>query len=107
MRLASNLTLKGEGAEKTILKKAPGVRSRLKLDADYGEFIATVEDVRGFAVGMGVTLLDKVSPSGWNPSVRTITAIDGNTLRLDGFLHMDYSVEKVGRSSTLFLLLRV
>ena len=105
VRLASNLTLKGEGADKTILKKAAGVRSRLKLDADYGEFIATVEDVRGFAVGMGVTLLDKVSPSGWNPSVRTITAIDGDTLRFDRFLHMDYAVDQEGMVFNTFPLI--
>jgi hypothetical protein len=105
VRLCSRLTLKGEGAGKTILKKATGVRSRLKLDADYGEFIATVEDARGFAVGMGVTILDKVSPSGWNPSVRTIVGIDGNTLRFDRFLHMDYSVEQEGRVFNTFPLI--
>ncbi len=105
VRLVSHLTLKGEGHDKTILKKAVGVRSLLKLDADYGEFIATVQDVRGFAVGMGVTLLDKVSPSGWNPSVRTIVKIDGNTLHFDRFLHMDYSVEQEGRVFNTFPLI--
>ena len=105
VRLTSHLTLKGEGAGKTILKKASGVRSLLKLDADYGELIATVEDVRGFAVGMGVTILDKVSPSGWTPSVRTIVKIDGNTLQFDRFLHMDYGVEQEGRVFNTFPLI--
>ena len=58
----------------TLLKKAPGVQSNLKLDADYGEAIATVENARGFAPGMGVTILDKVNPEGWTPSVRTIVS---------------------------------
>jgi hypothetical protein len=104
IRLASHLTLKGEGPEKTILKRATGVRSRLAIDADYGEFIATVEDASRFAPGMGVTILDKASPSGWTPSVRTITAIEGNTLRFDRFLHMDYSVEQEGRVFNTFPL---
>lgn len=92
VRLASRLTLRGEGPNKTLLKKIPGVRSGLKLDADYGEVIATVEDVRGFTPGMGVTILDKASPGGWRPSVRTIVRIEGNTLYFDRFLQMDYSV---------------
>jgi hypothetical protein len=105
VRLASHLTLKGEGPDKTILKKATGVRSRLMLDADFGEFIATVQDAKGFAPGMGVTLLDKLSPSGWTPSVRTIVSIDGNTLRFDRFLHMDYSVENDGQVFNTFPLI--
>jgi parallel beta-helix repeat protein len=104
VRLASHMTLKGEGADKTILKKAPGVSSRLKLDADYGEFVATVEDARGFAPGMGVTIVDKVRRSGWTPSVRTIVRIDGQTLHFDRFLHMDYSVENAGEVFNTFPL---
>jgi len=96
LRLASHITLRGEGPEKTILKKATGVKSKLALDADYGEFLATVEDAHGFAPGMGVTILDKVSPAGWTPSVRTIVRIEGQTLYFDKFLQMDYSVAKGG-----------
>jgi len=96
LRLASQITLRGEGPAKTILQKAAGVKSKLALDADYGEFLATVEDAHGFAPGMGVTLLDKVSPSGWTPSVRTIVRIEGQTLYFDKFLHMDYSVANGG-----------
>jgi len=96
LRLASHITLRGEGPAKTILKKARGVKSSLALDADYGEFQATIEDAQGFAPGMGVTVLDKVSPSGWTPSVRTIVRIEDRTLYFDRFLHMDYSVENAG-----------
>jgi len=104
VRLASHLSLRGEGPDKTLLKKVPGVRSKLKLDADYGEMIATVEDVRGFAPGMGVTILDKASPGGWTPSVRTIVRIEGNTLYLDRFLQMDYSVANQGEVFNTFPL---
>jgi hypothetical protein len=105
VRLASHVTLRGEGADKTILKKAPGVKSRLKLDADYGEFIATVEDASGFAPGMGVTIVDKTQRSGWTPSVRTIVRVDGQTLHFDRFLHMDYSVENAGEVFNTFPLI--
>ena len=105
VRLASHVTLRGEGPDKTILKKAPGVKGRLKLDADYGEFIATVEDARGFAPGMGVTIVDKTQRSGWTPSVRTLVRIDGQTLHFDRFLHMDYSVENAGEVFNTFPLI--
>jgi Right handed beta helix region len=105
VRLASRITLRGEGPDKTILKKIAGVHTKLKLDADYGELQATVEDVHGFAPGMGVTLLDKVSPSGWTPSVRTIVRIDGQTLYFDRFLQMDYSVENAGEVFNTFPLI--
>ena len=105
VRLASHLTLRGEGPDKTLLKKIPGVRSKLKLDADYGEMIATVEDVRGFTPGMGVTILDKASPGGWTPSVRTIVRIEGNSLYFDRFLQMDYSVANQGEVFNTFPLI--
>ena len=105
LRLASHITLRGEGPEKTILKKAPGVKSRLALDADYGEFQATVEDPRGFAPGMGVTLVDSTSRSGWTPSLRTSVRIEGQTLYFDRFLHMDYGVEKAGMIFNTFPLI--
>ena len=105
LRLASHVTLRGEGPTKTLLKKAPGVRSKLALDADYGEFQATVDDARGFAPGMGVTIVDKTSPSGWTPSVRTIVRIEDRTLYFDRFLHMDYSVEQAGEVFNTFPLI--
>jgi parallel beta-helix repeat protein len=104
VRLTSHMTLRGEGPDKTVLKKTPGVRTMLKLDADYGEMIATVEDVRGFAPGMGVTVLDKANPGGWTPSVRTIVRIEGNTLYFDRFLQMDYSVARHGEVFNTFPL---
>jgi parallel beta-helix repeat protein len=105
VRLASHIRLRGEGPEKTLLKKAPGVESKLKLDADYGEFIATVEDASGFAPGMGVTILDDSRAFGWTPSVGTILSINGNTLRFDRFLHMDYSVASHGQVFNTFPLI--
>jgi len=104
VRLASHIRLRGEGPEKTVLKKIPGVQSKLAIDADYGEVIATVENASGFAPGMGVTVLDKARADAWTPSVRTILGIEGNTLRLDRFLHMDYSVAQQGKVFNTFPL---
>ncbi len=105
VRLASHITLRGEGPGKTILKKAPGIHSKLTIDADYGEFKATVEDASGFRPGMGVTVVDREQRSGWTPSVRTITRIEGNTLYFDRFLHMDYHVENNGEVFNTFPLI--
>jgi len=105
VRLASHLTLRGEGPGKTILRKAAGVRSKLKLDADYGEFIATVEDASPFKPGMGVVVVDNQQREGWTPSVRTLVSIDGNTLRFDRFLHIDYSVANAGEVFNTFPLI--
>ena len=105
VRLASHLTLRGEGPAETILQKAPGVRSKLKLDADYGEFIATVEDASRFKPGMGVVAVDNQQREGWTPSVRTIVSIEGNTLRFDRFLHIDYSVANAGEVFNTFPLI--
>jgi len=105
VRLASHVTLRGEGPDKTILKKAAGVQSKLKLDADYGEYKATVEDASGFRPGMGVTVVDKQQRSGWTPSVRTITRIDGDTLYFNNFLQMDYHVALDGEVFNTFPLI--
>jgi hypothetical protein len=105
VRLASHVRLRGEGPGKTVLKKAPGVKSRLKIDADYGELIATVEDASGFTPGMGVTILDDGNADSWKPSVRTIVSIEGNTLHLDRFLQMDYSVARQGLVFNTFPLI--
>ena len=105
VRMASGITLRGEGPEKTILKKAPPIHTKLKLDADYAEMKATVESVQGFAPGMGVTLVDKDNLRGWTPSIRTIVRIEGQTLYFDRFLQMDLSVENNGEVFNTFPLI--
>lgn len=104
VRLASHVTLRGEGPTRTILEKAAGVQSKLKIDADYGEFKATVENASGFRPGMGVTVVDNQQRSGWTPSVRTIVRVEGDTLYFDHFLQMDYHVENDGEVFNTFPL---
>jgi Right handed beta helix region len=105
VRVASHVTLRGEGPDKTILKKAAGVQSKLKIDADYGEYKATVVDASGFRPDMGVTVVDKEQRSGWTPSVRTITRIEDNTLYFNNFLQMDYHVALDGEVFNTFPLI--
>jgi len=105
VRLSSHITLRGEGPGKTILKKAAGVRSMLKIDADYGEYKATVEDASGFRPGMGVTVVDDKQRSGWTPSVRTLVRVEGDTLYFNHFLQMDYHTEFHGEVFNTFPLI--
>src|SRR5215469_1627524 len=105
VQLASHVTIEGESRDSVVLKKTAGVRSPLKLDADYGELVATVDDARGFEPGMGVTVVDKEQRTGWTPSVRTVTQIVGSTLHFDRFLQMDYSVANAGEVFNTFPLI--
>jgi parallel beta helix pectate lyase-like protein len=105
VRLASHIALQGEGAQKTILKKAPDVRSRLKLDADSSEFQASVEDAKGFTPGMGVIIFDKFSFQGLFPNLKTIKRIDGSTLFFDDYVNFDYMVLRMAGVSNCFPLL--
>jgi parallel beta-helix repeat protein len=115
VRLASHVTLEGEGPEKTILQKGPGVASPLTDDADFGEDRATVRQAIGFAPGMGVVVLSKEYPgdlptptlygyTAYPSSLRTIVRIEGNTLFLDRYLQNDYKVEWAGQVANAFPL---
>jgi hypothetical protein len=105
VRLASHVTLAGEGSERTIIRKAPGVRSQLKIDADYGESQATVEAPEGFRPGMGLMVVDDRHRSAWYPSLRTLVRVAGSVLYFDRILHLDYLAEKGGLVATTFPLI--
>ncbi len=72
VRLASHITLRGEGLTKTILKKAPGVKTRLALDSDYGELIATVkmpaDSLRAWASRSSIRSRRPAGPRAFAPS---------------------------------------
>jgi parallel beta helix pectate lyase-like protein/pectate lyase-like protein len=115
VRLASHVTLRGEGPERTLLKKGPGVASALGDDADFGESQATVEDASGFVPGMGVAVTSKEYPGdlpspvlygyvAYPSSLRTIVRIEGKTLFFDHYLQNDYKVEWGGRVANAFPL---
>jgi parallel beta-helix repeat protein len=102
VRLASRVTLQGEGAEKTVLKKDRGVISRLKLDAEADELSASVEDSRRFQPGMGVILVDNVIREGVCPEVKTIQRIEGSRLFFDRYVEVNFYVRKSSQVSNAF-----
>jgi parallel beta-helix repeat protein len=77
----------------TILRKSAGVESPLTEDGDYGESQLTVADPQKFRPGMGLSVLDDTLNSGWDISVTTVTAVNGNTLRISPMTLRDYSAE--------------
>jgi hypothetical protein len=101
VRLHSNITLEGAGAE-TILKKSEGFRTQFVIDADYGMLKVTVKDVSGFQEGAGIQLFDDLNNQGWNTTTAVITSIDGNTLYIDKPTKHDYIASENGVISNAF-----
>ncbi|NWG13695.1 MAG: right-handed parallel beta-helix repeat-containing protein [Acidobacteria bacterium] len=89
----SRVTVRGVRGE-TILKKSKGVESFLTDDGDYGESQLTVADPVKFSAGMGLSVLDDTLNSGWDISVTTIRAVEGNVLRVQPMTLRDYNVEE-------------
>ena len=105
VRLASHVTLEGEGTEKTILKQCPHVESRVTIDADGTEAQATVQDTSGFKPGMGVVVYDHGPWQGNYPNVRTVERIEGPTLFFDGILEIDHAAAQSAKASNCFPLI--
>lgn len=95
VRLYDLITLQGRG-EATVLRKSEGVRTKLTLDADYGELQADVKDASGFEVGMGIQVYDESQHWGWDESNAVITRIEGNRLYFDRHLERDYHADDNG-----------
>jgi len=104
VRLASHITLEGEGADKTILKKGPRVASRVTVDADSTEKEATVEDASVFKPGMGVVVFDNHIWCRY-PYVRTVLRIEGSKLIFDDILEIDHAAADSATASNSFPLI--
>jgi hypothetical protein len=102
--LRSGVRLIGQG-EKTILKKSPGFRSKIRVDADYGQLKITPEDISGFAPGMGVSAGDSKA-HGWLTSTAQITEIKDGSLYFDTHLKMNYTVPDEGFVSNAVSLIK-
>ena len=103
--IPSKVTVRGIPGQ-TILKKSPGVESRLVEDGDYGEHQLRVADPDKFRAGMGLAVIDDASNSGWDVSITRVTAVEGNTLHIDPMTLKDYDVtEKHARVSNSFPIL--
>jgi hypothetical protein len=89
----SGVTVRGVAGQ-TILKKSVGIESFLADDGDYGESQLTVADPHMFQPGMGLSVMDDTLKEGWDVSVTTVTAIDGNVLRISPMTLRDYNVDE-------------
>ena len=89
---------------KTILRKARAVSSRLKLDGDYGEEQFTVEKPDGFNVGDGVAIWDKNS-GGFHTTVARITGRNENTFSISLPLNADCMVSGGAQAATVFAVI--
>lgn len=100
LHLRSNVTVRGTKGE-TILKKADGVVSPLRVDGDFGEQQFTLEDATGFEVGSGVAIWDQNAP-GFHTTVARITGRSHNTFSIDKPLMADCMVHKKAQAATVF-----
>lgn len=95
VRLSSGITLEGAGDD-TVLRKTDGIRTRLVVDADYGEFRAEVEDASGFSPGMSIQVYDESQKWGWAESTAIVTAVEDNVIFFDRHLERDYQWDDGG-----------
>ena len=89
VRLSDNTSLIGSGTA-TILEKGAGLRTRFIVDADWGMLKATVQDVSGFKIGMGIQLYDDQHNQGWDVTTAVITDIQANVIYFDNNTVNDY-----------------
>ncbi len=106
VRMKSNVNLVGSGTE-TILKRAKGVQTKFIVDADYGELKLTVENPKGFEIGMKVEVTDNPQNSCWDVSTAYITDIQENVIYIDDYLIRDYSATDGGTVSNASSIIEV
>lgn len=104
--LSPNITLRGSG-EKTVLKKASGVETRVVRDSDWFEYGVQVDSTEGFSPGGGIMLRSSTGEGDWEFDVlqATITAIEGNVIYLDRMTDTNFWVEDEATAGTIFPIL--
>ena len=103
LHLRPHVTVRGT-PEKTVLRKAKCVASRLKIDGDYGEEQFTVENPDGFAVGDGVAIWDKNS-NGFHTTVARIIGRSGDTFAISLPLNADCMIDQGAQAATVFAVI--
>jgi hypothetical protein len=88
VRLPDNTSLIGSG-KTTILQKCDGFRTSFIIDADWEMLKATVKDVSGFKIGMGIQIHDD-KYKGEDATTAIISDIKGNVIYFDNNLLFDY-----------------
>ncbi|MFH1071656.1 MAG: right-handed parallel beta-helix repeat-containing protein [Candidatus Glassbacteria bacterium] len=77
----SGVTVRGVPGE-TVLKKAPGIASRVIDGGDWGESDLRVAEPEKFRAGMGVSMTDRRHDGGYYVVTTYVKAIAGDTLKL-------------------------
>lgn len=98
VRVPDNTSLIGSG-KTTVLKKCDGFRTSYVIDADWGMPKATVKDVSGFKIGIGIQLFDDDHNQGWDVTTAVITDIKDNVVYFDNRTVYDYIAEYGGTIS--------
>jgi parallel beta-helix repeat protein len=103
--IPSGVTVRGK-TNQTILRKGAGVESLLTEDGDYGESQLRVSEPQKFRPGMGLSVSDWQLNSGWDISVTTVKAVEGNLLTIDPMTLRDYNAaEQQARVRNTFPIL--
>jgi len=92
--IPSGVTVRGVPG-RTILRKSAGVESALADDGDYGETGLRVMEPAKFKPGMGIAISDDKLASGWDISIASVAAVDGDMLRITPMTLRDYDHEKL------------
>jgi len=100
LHLRSGVHVEGSGS-KTVLRKAPEVRSALSADLGYGHYDVSVAEPEKFAVGMGVLVADDRA-GGFYQTVATLTWREGDRFGTSRMLHHDYSRRENGFVASVF-----
>jgi hypothetical protein len=98
VRIPDNSALLGSG-KTTILRKCDGFRTSYTIDADWGMQKASVKDVSGFKIGMGIQLFDDDHNQGWDVTTAIITDIKDDVIYFDNRTVYDYIAEYGGTIS--------
>ncbi len=101
--LRPGIILRGSG-EKTVLKKAASVSSRVMREADWFEYAVQVADPAGFTPGCGIAVSN--AKEDWPPlRLFTVTAVCGNVLYLDQRTEKNFWMAEQAKVQTLFSVL--
>lgn len=106
VHLRPGVILQGSG-EKTVLRKADSIVTRLVRDSDWFEYGVQVADTKGFTPGGGILLRSKNGPGEWQYDVlrATITAVRGDVIFLDRLTRENFWVDKDATAATIFPML--
>jgi len=88
----SDVVVRGTAGE-TVLRKGPGITSRVVDCGDYGEDVLVVAEPEKFKPGMGISVMDDEYNGDWAITVTAVREVRGDTLFLTKRTWRDYDYE--------------